>query len=110
MRTVTGPALFIFERLRKALRFCFCFAGSGFCCFLLALRRQRSVGLRGELFERAKRTRGNTNPLAIQDDGLQVYVLAAFCCDVGVAAGLPEIGSLASQLVDAGHKIVVGRI
>ena len=81
-------------------------AGDTACGLLLLQGWRLATQLRGQLSERLQRTRRNTHLHAAQADGLEVDVLATFGRDIGVAAGIPKVGALAGELVDAGHRLV----
>lgn len=55
----------------------------------------------GHAFERAEGARGHADADAIQDDNLEVNVLAAFGRDIRMASGLAEDRGFAGELIDA---------
>ncbi len=55
-------------------------------------------------FQRAERTSGDANTLAVDADNLKVHVLTTLGGDVGVTAGVAEDGALSAQLANAGHR------
>lgn len=62
------------------------------------------MGNRGGALQGSDRARGNANTLAIDADGLEIHVLFTLGSDVGVAARIYDLGALAGELVDAGHR------
>lgn len=78
----------------------------GFLCrFLLSAGWDFSVRLCGHPLERFQRACGNTDALSFQTYGLEVHVLFTLGRDVGVTARVANVGALASQGVDTGHRI-----
>lgn len=68
--------------------------------FLLGLGHHGAVDLAGHLFECTDGAGSQTNPLAVDHDGLQVDVLAALGSDVGVAARVRRVGAFPGQEAD----------
>ncbi len=71
-----------------------CLLSTGYLCFCFVLCGNK-------LLDRTKGACSNSNTLAVDANGLEVYVLATLGGDVGVAAGMAENGALSAQLTNA---------
>lgn len=83
------------------LRCGFCGAFSALSGFLLLERRQLTAHTLRHFLEALERARRDAKLRSADADALKVEILAAFAGNVGVAAGLAEVGALPGELVNS---------